>query len=133
MKDEERREFVQRLADCEENIRKVVSDVMAKNSGARDRRAAISDRVTILFASIEDAIYHDLTAAASPPASRDKRIRDLHEKMDSVLSVHAELDRGRREIYHELDEIEVREQRLQAEHLRSEFDAELDRLPAPRR
>ncbi len=112
MNDEQRAELMRETRACERRLRELYDRVEELVSGIdRGRRRVFHAKVDVAVTELLDPLYIDYTTTV---AGRDSRIRRMREQQDEMYMLSAELDRRRRDVYNEIEDLALQEQRQHA-------------------
>ncbi len=121
MTEEQRQELIRDARACERRLRELY-DLVEERIPALDRtrRRVFMAKVDVAVTELLDPLYVDYTSTV---AGRDSRIRRMREQQDEMYLLSAELDRRRRDVYIEIEDLKLEERQQHASQVREEMEA----------
>lgn len=116
--------FLGRARQLEREIRSLIDEMFDAIAHPPERRHYANSKIDVLFAEVDDLLHMAPPKPGESKSERDSKIRNIHELADQAIQAKAELDRYRRGLYREADDLEIEEKRKHAEHVRAEIEAD---------
>lgn len=117
------RELQGDLRAVENELRRVIDRACRERGGdQRERRSILRSQLEIVIASVEDVIYD------SPEADegQSKRLRALYHKTDQLMMTRAQLDRDRRLLRRQRDDVALDRRERDLDLLEAEYELVAD-------
>jgi len=125
--DEVRLEIIREARACERRLRELYDRIEEVVPGIdRSRRSVYNAKVDVAITELMDPLYVDYTSTV---ASRDGRIRRMREREDEMYILSAELDRHRRDLYNEMEDLALAERKQHAAQVAREIGGPEARPP----
>lgn len=123
--DDLRQSYLQRAHGLEGSIRRLVSEILQHLSAmdARHRRRVLGNKIDVLFYEVESAIMADQEGGTTP---RDQELDEVEQLSDEMIAIRAQMDRMKRRIMAQREDLELEGKRKRLDRLDRELDAGLD-------